>query len=187
MGSEPVPRYWFVDNPALEQFLSNELTHGLSLAVEAMAIADIAGTSGIQSNSYSTSVLQTLRKSVTKLEANGYPPATFVLHPSDLEAIELALLSTSSIEFQGLPLDPVARTLWGLAVTITNAETAGVAHTLAHGAVGLNTDGAGVQIAWSETSNADDWSRNLIGARCEGRYATSVFQPLGVVQSDLTA
>ena len=27
----------------------------------------------------------------------------------------------------------------------------------------------------------------LIRARCEGRYATSVFQPLGVVQSDLTA
>src|SRR6476620_2380896 len=35
----------------------------------AKAIADIAGTSGIQSNAYSTSVLQTLRMSVTKLES----------------------------------------------------------------------------------------------------------------------
>ena len=72
-------------------------------------------------------------------------------------------------------------------MTVTNAATAGVGHTLAQGAVGLNTGSEGVQIAWSETSNADDFSRNLIRARCEGRYAVSVFAPLGVVQSDLTA
>ena len=59
--------------------------------------------------------------------------------------------------------------------------------TLASGVVGLNTDSQDVQVAWSETSNADDWSKNLIWARCEGRYATGVFQPLGVVQSDLTS
>jgi len=185
--SEALPRMWVADSPALQQFLTNELTYGLALAVEAMAISDIAATSGIQTQAFSTSVLQTLRKSVTKLESNGYPPATFVLHPNDWEAIELALLSTSAVEFQGLPFDAQRRTLWGLAVTVTNAATAGTAHTLASGAVGLNTDSQGVQIAWSETSNADDWSKNLIRARCEGRYATSVFQPLGVVPSDLTA
>ena len=185
--SEGVSRFWFIDAESLQQFLNNELTYGLSLAVEAKAIADIAGTLGIQSNAYSVSVLQTLRKSVTKLEANGYPPGGFVLHPLDFESIELALLSTPAIEYQSLPFDAVARRLWGIPVTTTNAQTAGVAHTLATGAVGLNTGSEGVQIAWSETSNADDFSRNLIRARCEGRYATSVFQPLGVVQSDLTA
>jgi hypothetical protein len=152
-----------------------------------MAIADIAGTSGIQSQAFSTSVLQTLRKSVTWLESNGYPPATFVLHPTDWETTELAVASVNAIEHMSLPFDPIARGLWGIPITVTNAATANVAHTLAQGAVGLNTGPEGVQIAWSETSNADDWSRNLICARCEGRYATSVFQPLGVVQSDLTA
>jgi hypothetical protein len=39
--------------------------------LKAMAIADIVGTSGIQWNAHSTSVLQTQRKSVTKLEAKG--------------------------------------------------------------------------------------------------------------------
>lgn len=185
--SEAVPRLWFVDSPALQQFLSNELAFGLALAVEAAAIADIAGTSGIQSRAFSTSVLQTLRKSVTRLESNGYPPATFVLHPNDWETTELAVASVNAIEHMSLPFDPVARRLWGIPITVTNAQTAGVAHTLASGAVGLNTGSEGVQVAWSETSNADDWSRNLIRARCEGRYATSVFQPLGVVQSDLTA
>jgi HK97 family phage major capsid protein len=184
--SEALPRMWMADSPSLQQFLSNELAYGLALAVEAMAIADIAGTSGIQSQAYSTSVLQTLRKSVTRLESNGYPPATFVLHPTDWETTELAVASVNAIEHMSLPFDPVARRLWGIPITVTNAQTAGVAHTLAQGAVGLNTDSQGVQIAWSETSNADDWSRNLIRARCEGRYATSIFQPLGVVQSDLT-
>ena len=40
---------------------------------------------------------------------------------------------------------------------------------------------------WSENSTADDFSKNLIRAHCEGRFATSVYSPLGVVSCDLTA
>jgi len=50
--------------------------------------------------------------------SNGYPRSTFVLHPNGWEAIELALLSTSAVEFQGLPFDAQRRTLWTLAVTV---------------------------------------------------------------------
>ena len=151
-----------------------------------MALGDIAATSGIQTNSYSTSTLATPRKSVTKLESNGYPPAKFVLHSGDFESIELALSTVNAVEHMSLPYDAAARRLWGVPITVTNAQTAGL-RTLASGVVGLNTDSQDVQVAWSETSNADDWSKNLIRARCEGRYATGVFQPLGVVQSDLTS
>jgi hypothetical protein len=56
--------------------------------------------------SVSTSVLQTLRKSVTWLESNGYPPATFVLHPTDWETTELAVASVNAIEHMSLPFDP---------------------------------------------------------------------------------
>jgi hypothetical protein len=42
------------------------------------------------------------------------------------------------------------------------------------GALPLRLRMRGQQIAWSETSNADDWSKNLIRMRCEGRYATSI-------------
>src|SRR6185436_17607880 len=128
--SEALPRMWMADSPALQQWLSNELAYGLALAVEAMAIADIAGQSGIQSNAYSTSVLQTLRKSVTKLEANGYPPGVFVMHPNDFESIELALSSVAAIEHLSLPYDAAARRLYGIPISVTNAQTAGVAHTL---------------------------------------------------------
>ena len=131
--------------------------------------------------------LATLRKSVTKVEVNGGTTvAAIVLHPLDWEAIELALQSTPAVEFQGLPFDAQRRTSWGIPVALTVAATAGTAHTNGSGAVAINVDSQGVQVSWSETSNSDDWSRNLIRARYEGRYATSVYQPLGVVKSTLT-
>ena len=55
--------------------------------------------------------------------------------------------------------------MWGVPLVTTNAVAAGVAYTLAQGAVGLMTDQQGVQVAWSDTSNIDDWSEILIRAR----------------------
>ena len=51
----------------------------------------------------------------------------------------------------------------------------------------VDTDIIGVGVQWSETSNTDDFAKNLIRARCEGRFGTSVLSPLGVVSCDLTA
>jgi hypothetical protein len=41
-----------------------------------------------------------------------------------------------------------------------------------------HTDNLGVSTTWSDTISLDDFSKNLIRARDEGRYATSVFPPL---------
>lgn len=73
--SEGVPRFWLIDSAGLESFLTNELEYGLQVAIEAKVIADVNGTSGVQTVDYSTSVLQTLRKTITKLEVTGYNPA----------------------------------------------------------------------------------------------------------------
>src|SRR6476660_3469528 len=164
-----------------------ELSYRLAQAVEKMVITDVAATSRIQVRAFSTSLLETLRKSVTLCEVNGgVSVAAIVLHPLDFEAIELALLTTPAVEHMSLPFDATARRLWGIPVTTTVAAAAGTGWVLGAGAVTINTDSAGVQVTWSETSNADDWSRNFIRARCEGRYATSVYQPLSVVKSTLT-
>ena len=130
--------------------------------------------------------LATIRKSLTKLEVAGYTPGSLVLHPTDWEGVELALSSTSAIEHLSLPYDPASRRLFGVPIVVSNAQAAGVAHALASDAVNLDSDTQGISTARSETSNADDWSKNLIRARCEGRFATSVFSPLGVVTADLT-
>ena len=60
-------------------------------------------------------------------------------------------------------------------------------HVLAVDAVVVDTDTIGVGVQWSETSNTDDFAKKLVRARCEGRFNTSVYSPLGVVSCDLTA
>ena len=184
--SEPVPRYWFVDSPALQQFLTTELTYGLQVAVEAAALATINATSGIMVQAYDTSVLATLRKSLTVVESQGYEAGFMLLNPGDWEAVELALASVNAVEHLSLPYDASARRLFGCPVVVSNSQAIGVSHTVGQGAIGLDTDTAGVQVAWSETSNATDFASNMIRCRVEGRFATSVFSPAAVVKGDLT-
>ena len=109
------------------------------------------------------------------------------MHPSDFEGIELALASVTAVEHLSLPFDAASRRLYGVPVVVSNSQAAGVAHAIAVDAVALDTDSMGIQVQWSETSNSDDFAKNLIRARCEGRFATSVYSPLGVVTADLTA
>ena len=89
--SEGFQRLWFADSPALQQFLTIELTRGLQDAVEASVLTTINATSGIFAQAYSTSVLQTLRKSLTALQGQGYEPGFIAVNPGDWEGVELAL------------------------------------------------------------------------------------------------
>ena len=185
--SEGIPRFWLLDNSALETFVENELRYGLQVAVEAKVLADVNATSGIQLQAYATSVLATLRKGLTKLEVSGYAASSIVLHPTDWEGVELALSSTNAIEHLSLPYDPATRRLFGVPIVATVSQAAGVGHVLGADAVVVDTDTIGVRVQWSETSNTDDFAKNLTRARCEGRFGTSVLSPLGVVSCDLTA
>lgn len=183
--SEGIPRYWVLDNTSLETFVANELEYALRAAVEAKVLADVNGTSGIQTQAYSTSVVQTIRKALTKVEVAGYAPGAIVLHPSDFETVELGVSTANAIEYAGLPFDAAARRLFGVPIAVTVSATAGVGHVLAADAVGLDTDSQGVQVQWSENSNATDFAQNLVRCRVEGRYGTSVYSPLGVVVATL--
>ena len=42
--SEPIPRYWLLDNDQLSGFVMNELNYGLRLAIEGKIITDINAT-----------------------------------------------------------------------------------------------------------------------------------------------
>ncbi len=184
--SEAVPRYWLIDNSNLEEFLASELQYGLQLAVEAKALADVNATSGIQTQDFSTDVFATLRKAASKLEAVGYAPAYHLLHPNDWEALELEKDLNGQYRLGG-PNKLGTRMLWNVPVIVSLAQTAGVSHTVADQTITVKTDTTGVAVQWSETSNADDFSKNLIRARCEGRFETEVWRPAGIVKGDLTS
>jgi hypothetical protein len=111
--------------------------------------------------------------------------AAFLLHPTDWAGVELELASQSAVEHIGRPYDPATRRLFGVPVAVSNAQTAGVGHG-SQGAVALDTDNRGIEVQWSENATADSFGKNQVVARCESRYATSVYSPLGVVKLDLT-
>ena len=103
-----------------------------------------------------------------KAESSG--AGSLVLHPLAWEGVELALASSNAIEHLSLPYDPTTRRLFGVPVVATASQTAGVGHVLGTGAVVVDTDTLGVGVQWSVNSNADDFFKNLIPARCEGRF-----------------
>ena len=71
-----------------------ELWFGLGPAVEAKVLVDINATSGIQTQSYTTSVLTTLRKGLTTLATAGYAAGSLVLHPLDWNDVAQAEASS---------------------------------------------------------------------------------------------
>lgn len=183
--SEAVPRYWLIDNSNLEDFLASELEYGLRTAVEAKVLTDVNATSGIQIQAFDTDVFATLRKAASKIEAVGYAPAYHLLHPDDWEALELEKDLNGQYRLGG-PNSLGTRVLWNVPVIVSLSQTAGVSHTVAAETLSVKTDTTGVAVQWSETSNADDFAKNLVRARCEGRFETEVWRPSGVVKGDLT-
>ncbi|MGI8418230.1 MAG: hypothetical protein ACR2P2_18930 [Nakamurella sp.] len=67
---------------------------------------------------------------------------------------------------------------------LSTALAAGTATLIGTTSVAINSDTAGIQVQWSEAVG-DDFSRNLIRARCEDRFDVSVFQPFGVAKITL--
>ena len=96
-----------LDDKASSEVL-NEMAFGLQLAIGAEVLIEVNATSGIQTQAYSTSVVMTLRKGLTKLEVAGYTAASMILRPTDWEATELALSSVNAIEHLSLPYDAAA-------------------------------------------------------------------------------
>lgn len=188
--SEPIPKYWLDDSAALEQFVADELLFGLRQVIEAQAIAGdgtgenltgLVNVSGVQTQAFATDLLTTTRGAVTKLETAGHTAGLFVLSPADWEALELARTDTAGQLELGGPIDRAARKLWGVPVTLALGLPAKTGVLLDLSAVALSTDGVGIETKWSENVS-DDFSKNQLRARVEGRFELDVFQPLGVAK-----
>jgi hypothetical protein len=77
---EPLPRYWVLDRSGGGVLLEDELSWGVRKATEAKVIADIAGTSGIQLQSFRTRSRKHYASQPQKREVLGYAPSAFVMH-----------------------------------------------------------------------------------------------------------
>ena len=197
--SEAFDEYWVQDAAGLSRFLEAEMVYGLRVALESQVLngsgvdpnmTGIANTSGIQVQAFDTSMFTSCRKAVTKAEVLGFTPQMFVMAAADWEAMELAAFTSGNYvlnaEGQGnLPVDAAARRLWGIPVVLSTAQAAGGCYLISAGSVELVTDGQ-TKVQTSSATN-DDFIKNQLRMRVEGRWELAVTSPAGIVSVDLAA
>lgn len=196
--SEPIDEYWLEDNTALRTFLTDEMTYGLRVGLEGQVLnGDGVGenllgllrVSGIQTVAYATNLINTIRDGIGAVENLGMVPSAIVMSPTDWKAVETATVTggayllgpNSQSTGGGAPVDRVLRRLWGTPVVlaVANALPAKTALVLAENAAEVFTD-QGLKLTWG--SVGDDFSRNQVRCRLEGRFALGVQHPAGVVK-----
>lgn len=198
--SEPIDKYGLSDGASLAEFVQLEMVDGLHDAVEGQLIhgdgtgenlRGIANTPGIQTQALVTNPILTARAAITKVEVLGYTPYYFVLNPLDWEAVETTQLDAGQFVLNGegsrngVPVDMAARRLWGVPVTVTTGVPAGTGWLLSSGVAQVATDG-GLHTEWSSAID-DDFGRNQVRLRVEGRFDLAVTRPLGIVKLTLTS
>lgn len=190
--STPLDHYLLGDNANLERFVADEMLYGLRVKVEQQVLAgagedigdlDMTGvvnTSGVVVQVFATNALISVRKAITTLEAAGHNAGLIVLHATDWEAIELLNATSGATDVQGVPVDPVARRLWGVPVVLNQGLGAKTGLVIGDGALTVDHDGQ-VEVKWSEAVS-DDFLKNQVRCRVEGRFGVSVNQPGAVVK-----
>lgn len=187
--SEQLDHYMLSDAPNLEKFVADEMLYGLRKAVETEVISGdgtgehftgILSTSGIVVQAFATNALTSIRKALTTLQISDYAPGVIVLSAGDWEAIELLNATSGATDVQGVPIDPVARRLWGVPVVLNQGLGAKTGLVIGDGAVTVDHDGA-VDTRWSENVGTD-FTANFLRCRTEGRFGVSVNQPGAVVK-----
>jgi HK97 family phage major capsid protein len=193
--AEPVHEYWLEDMQNLGTFVENEMMYGLDRAVEAQVLGGdgvgpnltgLLNTSGVQLQAFSADATTTVRKGLTALEMVGYEGGGIILNPLAWEAIELSRRQDGTPDLgSSLPVDRAAQRLWGLRIAVSTAVPVETGILFDLGALAVTTDG-NVRMQWSN-SVADDFGRNQIRARNEGRFGLDVYQPQGIVKLALAA
>ncbi len=193
--AEPVHEYWLEDMQNLGTFVENEMMYGLDRAVEAQVLGGdgvgpnltgLLNTSGVQLQAFSVDATTTVRKGLTALEMVGYEGGGIILNPLDWEAIELSRRQDGTPDLgSSLPVARAAQLLWGLRIAVSTAVPVKTGLLFDLGALAVTTDG-NVRMQWSN-SVADDFGRNQIRARNEGRFGLDVYQPQGIVKMALAA
>jgi HK97 family phage major capsid protein len=187
--SDPMDKYVLSDGPSLTQFVQLEMVEGLHPAVEGQLLngdgtgenlRGIANTSGIQTQPLVSDAILTARSAITKVEVLGFTPYYFVMNPLDWQAVETTQLAQVGVlnregSRNGLPVDMAARSLSGVPVTVTTGVPCGTGYLLSSGVAQVATDGH-IDTEWSSAIN-DDFGRNQVRLRVEGRFDLAVTHP----------
>lgn len=206
--SEPIAIQHLADYEALDMWLNEEMTYGINAALANFvlqggfdengdAVQGIMNTAGVIQTPAQATALRSIRRGLGQLSSQGTPATGIILNPTDWEEMELAADTTGRFLLGAdQPTTSVAKTLWGVPVTLTNDLPAGQAIVGELSTVTLRFR-EHAQMAWnpyaSVTGPADSpviaglFRRNQIEARVEARVGLEITQPKALRIVDLIA
>lgn len=188
----PASRQIIADAPQLQGYVDNRLMYGLAFAEESQILwGDGTGDNilGIMNNTNiqnaggmatGDTMIDHIRRAVTRTMLAGYPATAIILHPTDWESIELQKTTYGEYIWVSV-MDGGIQRLWTVPVVQSNSMTQG---DFLLGAFGL-----GAQLWDREEANlrisehhADYFARNMIAILAEERVGLTVYRPEAFVR-----
>jgi HK97 family phage major capsid protein len=182
--SEVFPVRFLTDYDSLVTFLDSEMVEGVERALETQALVGdgtgetltgVLATSGTVAVPYSTSLFATIRKARTQMELMGEVPTAWVMHPTDLETVDLQTDTNGRLYLVGAggddPRVASSRIPQGTAILADWAQT----RLYVREDVRLDIDRSGVL-----------FDHNQVKLRAETRIGFAVLRPQAFATVDLT-
>jgi HK97 family phage major capsid protein len=176
----------------LQDFIGSEMLYGLRLAVDDQIIfgdgaypevQGILTAPSVQTQTFATDALTSIRKGLTKLQLESFEPTAMVMHPNDGESLDLTQDGNQRYYFAG-PAASGASPVWSVPVVLTPAMTPGTA---------IMGDFAGGSRIFSRQEATIDFTeallfkQNKVTFRAELRMGFGVLRPKAFVLIDLAA
>lgn len=191
----PATKRALADVSALEGLIRDELVKDLAEEEEDQIVSGdgsgenltgILNTSGVQTQAFDTDIFTTVRRALGKVRKIGRSvPNGILMHPTDVETIDLAREDGTTGKFLGLgPWGIGPRTLWG--VPVVESEAVGEGTPIVGDfkkAVLWDRENATVTIT---DSHDDFFIRNLVAILAEERVAFAVTRPSAFVKATVT-
>jgi HK97 family phage major capsid protein len=193
----PASRQIVADANQLRNYVDNRLMYGLAYAEESQFLyGDGTGDNilGIMTNpniqnaggmATGDTMIDQIRRAVTRSSLAGYPPTGVVLHPLDYEAIELQKTTYGEYIWVSVTDGGVPR-LWRLPVVESNSITQGDFLVGAFGLAGQLWDREQANIRVSE-HHSDYFARNMLAILAEERVALTIYRPEAFVRGGFGA
>lgn len=185
----PATRRALADVAQLEGLINDELALDVKETEENQILngngsgqnfTGINSTSGVQTQTFSTNLFDSVRKGITKLRTVGrVNPSAVVVNPADAETIDLSKDANNQYYYGG-PFAISNRTLWGLPVVESETQAAGTA-LVGDFSKAVIWDREQTTITMTD-SHADFFIRNMIAILAEERLAFAVTRPTAFVK-----
>lgn len=185
----PATRRALADVAQLEGLINDELARDVKETEENQILngngsgqnfTGINSTSGVQTQTFSTNLFDSVRKGITKLRTVGrVNPSAVVVNPADAETIDLSKDANNQYYYGG-PFAISNRTLWGLPVVESETQAAGTA-LVGDFSKAVIWDREQTTITMTD-SHADFFIRNMIAILAEERLAFAVTRPTAFVK-----